>query len=74
MTDQELKDKVQQDLLDEARQEVEYERYMREDYDYAIEQMDNQYNLYEAVETIRTVVHELNNYGHCITAEDLLNL
>ena len=74
MTDQELKDEMRQDKMEEARVETEYERCMREDFDYALEQMNSQYDLYEAIETIRTVIHELNNYGHYITANDLLNL
>ena len=74
MTDQELKDEMRQDMMEEARAEADYENRMATDFEYATEQMDNQYNLYEAVETIQTVIHELNNYGHCITANDLLDL
>jgi len=74
MTDQELKDEMRQDMRDEARQEAEYERCMRQDYDYALDQIDSMFDLYNAIEAIKVSVVTLNEYGYDVTVEDLLNL
>ena len=74
MTDQELKDEMRQDMRDEARQEAEHERWMRDDYNYALNQVDCMFELYNAIEAIKVSVVTLNEYGYDVTVEDLLNL
>jgi hypothetical protein len=65
---QQEKDEIRQEMLEDARIDSLIETRMRYDLDFAVEQFD----LYEAMETVEDLVKKLNSYGHEISVSDLV--
>jgi hypothetical protein len=72
MTNEELKEEMRQDMLQEAREEEFYENKMHDDEDYAIEQFFPE--IEEAFQLLKSVQDKLEAYGHIVKRSELLEM
>lgn len=60
------KEEMYQDMKEEAYRDEEHERKLRTDWDYALEHMNEKYQVTEAIEIINKAREELVGYGWVI--------
>lgn len=66
-------DELKREKLEEMRQDMLVEQRMRDDWDYALEVIDNKYSLQEAIQVLRDSVEELQQLGYDVTEKELLD-
>jgi hypothetical protein len=72
ITDTELYDEWQQEMIDEARQDELFEKHMRNDFDYFLEQSEDY--ITPINEAIAKFNKYLEHYGWELPTDDLFNL
>jgi len=65
---QEDRDELRQEMLEDSYREDLQEKRMYSDLEYAIEQLD----LLDAMSEVEELVKKLNNYGHEISASEIV--
>jgi len=71
---QQLLEEMRQDLLAEAKADKEYERKLRTDINYALDELEKEYHYTECFINITNMLKKLNNLGYDITIQELYNL
>ena len=70
-----MKDEMRQDMLIEAKQDEAHERRLRNDEDYAMEIVEDNFDLEDSINNIKLAIKWLKTLGYDdVEAKDLLDL
>lgn len=74
MNDENIIQQMRQEKLDQAIADSIYESKLRTDINFAIEQIDSKYDLYNSLRNIKDAYKKLYKLGHHIDLEDLFDI
>jgi len=71
---QQLKEEMRQDMLNEARQDIAHENKIRTEWEAALDDMEKEHDIEEAVKTLKLVSKKLNDLGWVTSPQELLDI
>jgi len=71
---QQLLEEMRQDMLAEAKADDEYERKLRTDIDYALDELADTYDVATCMKNTTNMLKRLNSLGYDITIQELYDL